>query len=376
MRKGPNVYKRKDGRWEARIPIGKTDGKLQYKSLYAKTYRQALQRKKEYEMQIVASPVTPKFVPESKPETELTHVYTFREATVEWLRNNSADWKQSTLAKYENYLDCYILPVWGDKAITDIDQHDYQELINNLKETLSTSSVYTINTILRSCLSQHPDCFTIPQNCTHRKDVVKPIEILTANEIQTLVDGCSANMDNTSLGIMIALFSGVRIGELCALQWADIDLQEEIIHIRRTVQRLQISNNNKSNQKTELVFGLPKNKKTRIIPIHPRLLQLLTFNYRMHKESDFVLSGNKQLVEPRTFSYRFKQFCQKNNLRVIKFHTVRHTFATKCIESGMDVKVLSEVLGHSSVKITMDRYVHPTLEYKKSQIGELCYFKL
>ena len=362
MRKGQNVYKRKDGRWEARIPIGKLNGKMQYKSLYASTYRQALQRKRDFEHK------------NNKVPSEPVHVTTYRDIATAWMRENSGSWKQSTYATYQNYLDSYILPGWGEKAISDINQQEYLQLMDNLKSILSASSISTVNTILRASLEQYPAVFNVPRK--RRKEVIQSqIDILTKEEMQLLVDSCIADYNNTTLGILIAVFSGVRLGELCALKWEDIDMKAGVIHVRHTLQRIQLADEEKTaGEKTKLIFDSPKNKQPRAIPIHPNIRHKLDSGSQVHRGTDYILSGNAKPVEPRTYIYRFKKFCKDLNLRAFKFHTLRHTFASRCVESGMDVKVLSIILGHSSIHITLDRYVHPTMDYMKAQIGTLCYF--
>ena len=259
-------------------------------------------------------------------------------ASLKWISENSADWKHSTRMKYQNYLERYIIPAWGYRTITEIDEELYKNLILQLKNSLSESSIQTVNTILKNCLAQASGSLHIVPKQKKIKDKAKQIEVLTNSESAVLVHSCMNSRDTTALGILIALFEGIRLGELCALRWQDIDTEEGVLHIRHTLQRVQ---------------NLPEKKK-------------------LHSDADFVLSGNLKPVEPRTMTSWFKKFCKTHGLRDFKFHTLRHTFATRCIESGMDIKVLSELLGHSSVKITLDRYVHPSMEYKKSQISSLC----
>lgn len=362
MRKGSNVYKRKDGRWEARITIGKTaEGKILYKSLYAPTCRQVLQRKKDYEIEMALHPPA------------ATNSCTFYDISQKWILENSTSWKHSTHMKYQNYLNRYIIPSWGCKLVNEIDEAQYKNLMIPLKASLKESSINTINTILKNCLAQIPGGLTIIPKSHNKKSTAKPIDVLTSSEITTLIRGCMDTGDNTSLGILIALLEGIRIGELCALRWQDIDPEEGVLHIRYTLQRVQnLPEQTKKMGKTRMLLDTPKNHKERTIPIHPKIRDWLAFQKELHSSTDYILSGNFKPVEPRTMTSRFKKFCTAHGLRDFKFHTLRHTFATRCVESGMDIKVLSELLGHSSVKITLDRYVHPSMEFKKSQIQNLC----
>ena len=170
------------------------------------------------------------------------------------------------------------------------------------------------------------------------------------------------NMDLTKLGIMIALYTGVRIGELCGLKWSDIDLNVKTIRIDRTVQRIRV--NGKANR-TELIVSTPKSHTSvRTIPITEFLVRILKV-FKLSSTDTFVIMGNAKLPDPRTMQYRFKTLLTKIGLRTLNFHSLRHLFATNCIELGFDVKTLSEILGHSSVEITLNRYVHSSIERKR-----------
>ena len=316
MKKGQNVYKRKDGRWEARIITGRTaEGKILYKSLYAPTCCQALQRKKDYEIEMVIHP----------PVTE--DPITFYEASLKWISENSADWKHSTRMKYQNYLERYIIPAWGYRTITEIDEELYKNLILQLKNSLSESSIQTVNTILKNCLAQAPGSLHIVPKQKKIKDKAKQIEVLTNSESAILVHSCMNNRDTTALGILIALFEGIRLGELCALRWQDIDTEEGVLHIRHTLQRVQnLPEQVAKLGKTRLLLDTPKNHKERTIPIHPQLRSWLEEKKKLHSDADFVLSGNLKPVEPRTMTSWFKKFCKTHGLRDFKFHTLRHPY--------------------------------------------------
>ena len=172
----------------------------------------------------------------------------------------------------------------------------------------------------------------------------------------------------TTVGIQLALFSGIRLGELCALTWEDIDLKEQVLHIRHTLQRIQNKEQYFGEPNTVLYLGSPKNKRERTNPLHPQIIPILEKLEKSCYPSDYLLSGNSSPIEPRTMTSRFKKVLKSCGIRDFHFHTLRHTFATRCVESGMQIKALSEMLGHSSVKITMDRYVHLSMSFKQSQI--------
>ena len=160
------------------------------------------------------------------------------------------------------------------------------------------------------------------------------------------------------------MFTGLRIGELCALKWSDIDLSQRTISVSRTIQRIKVQGG------TQLIITEPKSiSSVREIPIPDCILPLLK-NFCSKGES-YILSGTAKPVEPRTMQYRFQALLKKAKLPSIHFHALRHMFATNCVELGFDVKSLSEILGHSGVEITLNRYVHSSLERKKAFMKKL-----
>ena len=174
-----------------------------------------------------------------------------------------------------------------------------------------------------------------------------------------------------SIGLLLCLYTGIRIGELCGLKWKDIDFNTNSINIKRTI--IRIKNNSQSNSKTILTISSPKSDTSnRTIPIPIFIINLL----RYYKSNDnyFLLSNSNKLYDPRQLEYYYKQVLIKCNISINKFHTLRHTFATRSIESKMDIKTLSEILGHSSIEMTLKLYVHPSFELKKNSIENLVSF--
>lgn len=173
-----------------------------------------------------------------------------------------------------------------------------------------------------------------------------------------------ANQDLTSFGVALSLFTGLRIGELCALRWSDVDLPSKTISVTKTIQRISAQG------RTQLVITEPKSiSSVREIPIPDCILPLL--KKFCSKDDFYILSGTKKATEPRTMQYRFQALLKKAKLPSIHFHALRHMFATNCVELGFDVKSLSEILGHSGVEITLNRYVHSSLERKKAFMKKL-----
>ncbi len=175
--------------------------------------------------------------------------------------------------------------------------------------------------------------------------------------------------DMRSYGIFLALYTGIRIGELCALRWDDVDLDNGILHINHTLQRLH-DYSGSSTDKTRVVISTPKTESSiRMIPLPSFLIERLSAF--VSSPECFILRGTKKPEEKRSYLYFYKRQLSICGLPEYTFHAIRHTFATRCVEEGVDIKSLSEILGHSNVKITMNRYVHPSLETKRQYLERL-----
>ena len=178
--------------------------------------------------------------------------------------------------------------------------------------------------------------------------------------------------DALNLGILLCLFTGIRVGELCALSWDNISLNDNTLYISQTAQRLQ--KQIPEGKQTHIIVASPKSRAAnRTIPISNTLLGLLK-QYPLEQTGYFLSGSSAEIVEPRRIQYRFHKVLKECGLERKNFHVLRHTFATRCIEANIDIKTLSELLGHSSVNITMNRYVHPTLKLKRDSMEKLADF--
>ena len=192
--------------------------------------------------------------------------------------------------------------------------------------------------------------------------------VLTKREQNILMEYVLNNINNKSIGILISLLLGIRIGELCALKWEDIDFKKKILHVNKTLQRIYIKDIDKNLSK--VIVSLPKtNSSNRDIPINKELLDILK-TLKTNKE-DYILTGNNKNTEPRVYRSYFNTVLKKNSIKRIKFHSLRHTFATNCISLGIDYKTISELLGHSNINTTLNLYVHPRLSQKKKCIEKI-----
>ena len=364
-RKATNIYKRKDGRWEGRYIRSHENGKALYGSVYAKTYGE-VKRKLDAAKEAMGKEALRK-----KAGT----VSTVGKA---WLTEVSALLKDSSVNKYEDLLRCYVLPEFGDCEITDITNERLMEFSNKLitkggkngkglsKSTvsavMSTMNCLRINALRHNCtVAYNTECVTL------KKDTGE-IRVFSIAEETKLINWLCANLDLTSLGILLCLFSGLRIGEVCALKWDNFNFAESTFLIDRTMQRIRIKGD--PEKKTEVKIFRPKSDcSVRTIPIPENLMEVLK---KEQIEGAFHLTGDKnEFVEPRKLQYRFKAILKKAGIECANFHATRHTFATRCVEAGFDIKCLSEILGHADVSITLNRYVHPTLNLKSQNMSRL-----
>ena len=194
-----------------------------------------------------------------------------------------------------------------------------------------------------------------------------PVQTLETADYRRLIKYLQANPTLLNRGILICAFTGIRIGELCALTWGDFSFEKKILHVHKTMQRLQTPD---GDSKTTILITKPKSKcSIRDIPIPEVILPYLD---TLGTADAFILSGSSEsYVEPRTMQNHFKRILRQCNIEDINFHALRHTFATRCVELGFDIKSLSEILGHANVNITLNRYVHPSMNLKQQNMSKL-----
>lgn len=363
-KRGENIRKRKDGRWEGRYR--KSTGNVSYGSVYGKSYNEVKQKLKEIgQKQILKIGMPGK---ERK----------FKEVLLLWKDANRIKHKGATETKYEYLMDKHIIPVLGDynlSAITPFVLNDFmeQKLNNgNLKDKSALSQTYvrSMMIIILSALQYAVNeqmCLSFATPIFKPTAEKKELKILSEKEYEKLENYLCNNLNETNLGIIISLYSGLRIGEICALKWEDIDLENKILYVKSTIARVR----NEKTGGTVLILDKPKTKASvRKIPIHSNLLNLLKKAIAI-SSSPFVISTNSQFVNPRTYEYRFHREFERCGIDPINYHALRHTFATRCISKGMDVKTLSEILGHANVSITLNTYVHSSMEMKLQQIEKI-----
>lgn len=363
-RRGDNIHKRKDGRWEGRyIKYRNENNKAIYASVYGKTYTEVKNK-----------------LDEAKTNPQLNDDYEkikFSYITDLWLSTNRIHIKAATYNKYYNVIKTHIEPVLGNLDINEItstliNQFLEEKMMNGKLDGsggLSPTYVNTIAIVANSIVN-----FAVKEGYCNplATPILKPTpnsnspNALSNREYKILTEFIMQNTDNTKLGIMLSLYAGLRIGEVCALKWSDVNFEKSIIHISSTVSRIK-----DSNEKSKLIIDTPKTKSSdRFIPAPQFLMGYLEMFYDKRK-SEFVISNNDKFVNPRMLEYHFHKVLKEANISQTNFHALRHTFATKCIEVGMDVKSLSEILGHANSAITLKIYVHSSMEQKRLQMEKL-----
>ena len=302
-----------------------------------------------------------------------------KNATIEsignaWVKNTCHNWKESTKHRYLEKLRIYVLPEYGCRKISEVSTEEVEKYIMRLqsegldgRNPIGSSSACLVMTVFKQLtkyarkigvdFSFHPECISIKREQTK-------IDVLTEKEEEKLIKYLKKHPSETSAAILICLFTGIRIGEICALKCDEIDLEECVLRVCRTMQRLP---DESGLNKTFIKIDTPKTEYSlRDIPFTKELAELIRPFYK--QECFFLTGDSEKYIEPRTMEERFAAILDKCGLRQVNFHIIRHTFATRCIERGMDPKTLSEILGHASVSTTLDRYVHLSMKHKSESV--------
>lgn len=279
-----------------------------------------------------------------------------------WKEDKKQYVKRSTFAAYT-----HILPSFGEMAL--VEEQDVQTFVfRKLNEGLSHKTIKDILIVLKMILR-----FGVKNQMTEYRqiDIKFPterdkhsIDILSRSHQKQIMEYIRLHFTFKNLGIYICLSAGMRIGEICALTWDDLDVENGIIHVRKTIQRIYVIEEHR--KYTEVILDTPKTKNSiREIPMTKNLLKMIRPIKKIVNGNFYVLTNEPKPTEPRTYRNYYKQFMQSLGLPLMKFHGLRHSFATRCIESKCDYKTVSVLLGHSNISTTLNLYVHPNLEQKK-----------
>lgn len=290
-----------------------------------------------------------------------------------WKEEKKQFVKKSTYAAYSLIVDTHLLPAFGN--LTQVTEKEVQKFVlTKLQAGLSQKTIKDILIVLRMILKYGAK----QQYCTYLPfDVKFPTErecqklsVLSIANQRKIINYVIENFTFRNLGLFICLSTGIRIGEVCALTWEDIDTDNGIIHIRKTLQRIYVNENGK--KRTELLIDTPKTATSmRDIPMIKELYGILKPLKKIVRNDYFVLTNDITPTEPRTYRNYYKKLLKKLGIPPVKFHGLRHSFATRCIESKCDYKTVSVILGHSNISTTLNLYVHPNLDQKKRCIDKM-----
>ena len=390
-RHGENIRKRKDGRWEGRYLVySEEKGKKLYRSVYGRTYEAAKEKLTMKKISLMetrgmhagnaaaekegsgnGSGKKSGLEGQTQPENLM-----FSELAAGWLGEVRQTRKASTYVKYSMVYRVHLEPVLREVKASDIqdalDALGREKIFDHLSESIRKSICCVLNQIVKFASRQHQiTMLTIPvwdKLVFPEKKGNKPVEVLSWKEQAGLLPILFQKMDKAKMAVLLCLHTGLRLGELCALKWTDIDFGNRMVSVNQTVQRLYREG---GKTKTVLLETEPKSEYSRReIPLPVMILELFE---KIRHEGNYVFGKDKPM-EPRTLQNHFKRLLKKAGLKHKNFHALRHTFATNCIESGADIKSLSEILGHSDVQISLNRYVHPSMDSKRKYLDGLSRF--
>lgn len=353
-RRGNNIYHRADGRWEGRYYC---KGTRKYKSVYGKTYTETKEKLDRIRNEVL--------VPSNRC------YLLFADIMKMWLESRRNRIKESSYACYRNKLEHQIIPYFGSLQYSHLNLDSIEQFITDKKAAgLSAKYISDMIIMMKSAAKWAETTKNYAnriRNAELPKSQTKEIGVFTPEEQKKLLRAILSTHDHTACGVLLTMYTGLRIGELCALQWRDIDFNTGIMHIKKTVQRIRVYG---GKSKTAVKVTAPKSASSfRDIPL-PKFLITLLVSYR-GKEQSYIASGSTALIEPRSFTNRYKALLKKAGVPSRKFHTLRHSFSTSALQQGFDVKTLSEILGHASANITMRVYAHTSMERKSACMNRL-----
>ena len=298
---------------------------------------------------------------------------TVREIAAAWKEYKRPYVKQSTMAAYVLILENHVLPYFGDGDSLH-EQAVQAFVLQKLENGLSVKTVKDILIVLKMVMkfgvknewmTYYEWDIKYPTTSTN-----KELEVLSVANHRKILNYIQNHFTFAGLGIYISLSTGLRIGEICALKWSDINVTDGTITVSRTIERIYIIDGEKKH--TELVINTPKTKNScREIPMSKELLAMIKPLKKVVNEDFYVLTNDERPTEPRTYRNYYNGLMEKLDIPKLKYHGLRHSFATRCIEAGCDYKTVSVLLGHSNISTTLNLYVHPNMEQKKRCITKM-----
>ena len=307
---------------------------------------------------------------------------TYSNWITQWLPQKEKLVKESTFASYSNILVNHLLPRFGIYEIGNITEKEIQhyvfELLNSgrldkeggLSDRATKDIVVVLKNTLKDAIRYKllaPSIFEIKFPKKEQQSKLKIISYETQNR---LIQSVYLNLNRKTFGILICLYTGLRIGEICGLKDSDFNFETQTLNVSRTLQRVYKKDLNGIG-KSKLIETSPKSRtSTREIPLSQILLPIFN-RFNVMGSTNYFLSGTEKCIEVRTYRSFFENFLIQNNIEKFNFHSLQHTFATRCIEAGADCKTVSEILGHATVNMTLNLYVHPQMEQKRRCVNML-----
>lgn len=298
---------------------------------------------------------------------------TINQITEEWKEEKKKYVKKSTYAAYQLLIQNHIKPYFGD--LYEVNEEKVQQFVfDKLDAGLSEKTIRDIIIVLKMILkfgikNGYLEYVQIDAKFPSKQEK-KDLDVLSKADQKKFMEHLRNNFTFKNLGIFICLSTGMRIGEICGLRWCDVDIAEGVIKVRHTLQRIYIIEG--ETRHTELLLDTPKTANSvRDIPMSSELLKMLKSLNKVVNENYYVISNDIKPIEPRTYRNYYKKLCKQLDIPELKFHGLRHSFATRCIESKADYKTVSVLLGHSNISTTLNLYVHPNKEQKKKTIDKM-----
>ena len=312
-----------------------------------------------------------------KKESKVYGTGTVGEFIFYWL-NNIVKYgvKNSTFSNHVHYSEKWIIPYLNQIKLKTLTAEKVQQFINHLTDNgLSAGSVRNVYRTLSAALKK-AEIYGYLQHNPNTEIILpenkpKIAKTLSLDNQKKLENAAKQETNGLGLVILLALYAGLRIGEICALAWDDVDFEKMTLSVSKTRQRIQHPESVTEKTKTCVTTGRAKsNSSERIIPLPTFLLTCLQ-EQKNNSTSNYIFTYKDRLLEPRLLQYRFKKLLKVAEIEPINFHALRHTFATRCMEKCIDIKTISELLGHSSAKITLDLYGHSRFEQKQIAMNNL-----